>query len=312
MLVDIIYHIFGKFPLLYTLYRKLPILHRLYPLYKKSSAKLCFLYNKSFAKAINKEQIKRDLKKLGLKEGDIVLVHSSLSSIGYVEGGADVVIDALLETVGNTGTVVVPTLTLSTEDFFQDNPPIFDPKKTPCYTGKIPEVFRQREDAVRSIHPTHSVAAIGPHAEYLTKDNQKSQTPCGEHSPFYELITLDGYLLVLGAPFANMPSFHVIEGKVSHFPIEVYKKEPVKARYIDNDGVEQTMMLKLHDPNVAMRRLEKNRKKEQEIFNYCVKRGIIKIGCIGKAKSYLLKARDLEVALEELLSQGVTIYLPKG
>jgi len=303
--------IYRKFYLAYILYEKLYIVRRLYSQYRAILRKLKFFYTRIFVRKIGKEQIKNDLRRIGLKEGDVVLVHSTLSNIGYVHGGADTVIDALLETVGSTGTVIMPTLTFDARDFMQSNPPVFDPRETPCYTGKIPETFRQRRNAVRSLHPTHSVAAIGPHAEYLTKDNEKSQTPCGEHSPFYKLMELDGYLLVLGSPFTNMPSFHIIEDKVSHFSVEVYFKEPIKVRYVDNSGVEKTMMLKLHDPNVARRRLEKSKGKGQEIFDYCVKRGIIKSAYIGKAKSYLLKARDLEMALEELLSQGITIYLPE-
>ena len=92
---------------------------------------------------ITKEIIINGLKELGLKQGDTVLVHSSLSSFGYVDGGADTVIDALLETVGKEGTVLVPTLTGS-EHLSAENPPVFDVRNTPCWTGKIPETFRKR------------------------------------------------------------------------------------------------------------------------------------------------------------------------
>lgn len=303
--------IYRKSRLVYLLFEKLPIVHSLYRFYIKLARKPGFFYNKYFVKALDKEKLKHDLKELGLKEGDIVLVHSSLNRIGHVKGGGDTVIDALLETVGNTGTIAVPTLTFAPRDFMQDNPPIFNPKETPSETGKISEIFRQRENAIRSIHPTHSVAAIGPHAEYLTKDNEKSQTPCGEHSPFYKLIELDGYLLVLGSPFTHMPSFHVIEDKVPNFPVNVYEGQPAEARYIDNDGVERNMTVKVHDPNVARRRLEKSKEKGQEIYDYCVKCGIVKTTHVGKGKSYLLKARDFEFALEELLAKGITIYLPE-
>ena len=132
---------------------------------------------------LTKEDIKRGLKKLGLKKGDLVLVHSSLSSFGYVVGGANTMIDALLETVGHKGTVVVPTLTGS-EKLSVNNPPVFDPENTLCWTGKIPETFRKRKEAIRSLHPTHSVAAIGAMAKELLRDHEKSITPCGESSPY--------------------------------------------------------------------------------------------------------------------------------
>jgi len=87
-----------------------------------------------------------------------VLVHSSLSSLGCVEGGADAVIDALLDVLGPGGTLVVPTLT-GTESLSAENPPRYDPDATPCWTGRVPETLRRRPGAMRSLHPTHSVAA---------------------------------------------------------------------------------------------------------------------------------------------------------
>ena len=62
--------------------------------------------------SVSKSDIIQSLKELGLRQGDIVLVHSSLKSFGYVEGGADTVIDAFLEVVGETGTLVMPTLSI--------------------------------------------------------------------------------------------------------------------------------------------------------------------------------------------------------
>jgi aminoglycoside 3-N-acetyltransferase len=183
--------------------------------------------------------------------------------------------------VGNTGTVLVPTLTFGAKELLADNPHVFDPKRTPCYTGRIPEVFRQRKDAVRSVHPTHSVAAIGPHTGYLIQDAEKSQTPCGRNSPFYKLIELDGYILLLGTAFESITSGHVIEDVVPDFPVEVYLKEPVNVRYLNNNGVEKTMMFKLHDPKVAIRRMGNRKEKREEIFGHCLKRGIIKTGYIG-------------------------------
>ena len=103
---------------------------------------------------VSKSDIEKRLREIGIKEGDKLLVHSSLSSFGYVEGGADTVIDALIESVGFEGTVLVPTLTGSAE-LSPQNPPVFDVLISPCWTGKILESFRSRKNARRSYHPTH-------------------------------------------------------------------------------------------------------------------------------------------------------------
>ena len=93
--------------------------------------------------SLSKDAIVRDLQDLGVLPGSLILVHSSLRSLGWVEGGAETVIDALLEAVAPKGTVLVPTLTGSAQ-LSPENPPVFDPTTSSCWTGVIPEAFRQR------------------------------------------------------------------------------------------------------------------------------------------------------------------------
>lgn len=145
---------------------------------------------------VTHEMIGSALAAAGLGQGHTILVHSSLSSLGYVQGGADTVIDALLALVGDSGTVLVPTLTGTALDA-KDNPPAFDVSTTPCWTGLIPETFRQRDKAVRSVHPTHSVAAIGAAAHDLTKDHIDSITPCDDLSPYGKLAQMANSTIVL-------------------------------------------------------------------------------------------------------------------
>lgn len=130
---------------------------------------------------VRMENIKAGLTKLGLKKGDTVGVHSSLGSFGYVEGGADTVIDALLETVGKRGNIVMSTHSANLSDdkrtpemvaigiswLFKILP--YDPDKTPVTTGIIPETFRKRKGVIRGLHPSLSIAATGPKAKILSE-----------------------------------------------------------------------------------------------------------------------------------------------
>lgn len=160
---------------------------------------------------ITKDDICAGLRQMGLRPGFQVLAHSSLSSFGYVEGGAEAAIEALLESISPGGTVLVPTLTGS-EALSPANPPVFDPQNTPCWTGLIPETFRHRPDAVRSLHPTHSVAAIGPDAAALTAEHVDSLTPCDELSPYGKLAqSARGYILLIGVDHESNTTFHHIE-----------------------------------------------------------------------------------------------------
>ena len=131
----------------------------------------------------SREIILNDLKALGIKEGDVLIVHSSLSSMGNVEGGANTVIEALTDALGAEGTLLFPAFTYREVN----ESGCYDHNNTPVCVGTIPETFRKMEGVVRSLHPTHSVAARGKYAVEMTKDHEKSDTPMGEGSPYRKL-----------------------------------------------------------------------------------------------------------------------------
>jgi len=149
--------------------------------------------------------IKAGLIDLGLTVGDTVLVHSSLKSFGQVDGGAEAVIDALLEVVGERGCIVVPTLTLGASE----SPLIFDVINSPSTSGLVTNVFRQRHEAFRSLHPTSSAAAIGWAADELTRYH--TDTPCDLPSPYGQVYLRGGYCLFLGVTWSCNTMFHVAE-----------------------------------------------------------------------------------------------------
>lgn len=234
-------------------------------------------------RTVNRDIIQKDLEKIGLKIGDVVLVHSSLSKIGWVDGGADTVIDALLASVGDEGTILVPTLTGSSE-LSPQNPPFFDVRNTPCWTGKIPETFRKRSNAIRSLHPTHSIAAIGRMAEELAEGHENTLTPCGKNSPYDKLASLpNGKILLLGVDLESCTSFHHAEeiaGVSYHM-----QDQPTEATMLDREGLERKMKLYLHKYG-SWRQFEIMR----ETF---LQAGIMRTGKIGEADSSLLLAKEI-------------------
>jgi aminoglycoside 3-N-acetyltransferase len=160
------------------------------------------------AAEVTRRDIADGLARLGVAAGDALLVHSSLSAFGWVEGGADAVIDALLESVGGDGTVLLPTHTW--RDVGRENP-VFDVRKTPGCVGRIPEVFRKREAAYRGLHPTHSCAGIGPMTRDLLRDHETQVTPCGSKSPYQRLMDCGGKIVFLGVTLFVNTSFHALE-----------------------------------------------------------------------------------------------------
>lgn len=140
-----------------------------------------------------------------------MLVHSSMKGLGYIDGGPSAVIEMLLDVVGPTGTVLFPTLTGTMADL-PDNPPHIDLVTTPCWTGLIPETARQRPDAVRSIHPTHSVVALGANQQQWTVGHELGTSPCDEMSPYYALMEIGGKILLLGGvDHESNTSLHCLE-----------------------------------------------------------------------------------------------------
>jgi aminoglycoside 3-N-acetyltransferase len=154
------------------------------------------------------DQITQAFREIGLKEGDTVLVHSALRTLGPVEGGADGVTDALLAAVGATGTVAVPTHTWST---VHNSQPVFHQTLSPSIVGTLTNVFRQRPEAVRGLHPTHSVAVIGPRAVEFVSNHELDDTPCSPTSPYGKLITWQGKVGFIGKGLECCTFFHCVE-----------------------------------------------------------------------------------------------------
>ncbi len=152
--------------------------------------------------------LKQDLLRLGVRPGGVLLVHSSLRALGRPPGGAAGVIDELLSILGPEGTLLMPALTY--ERVTPENP-VFDVRQTPSNVGVLAEVFRQQPGTRRSLHPTHSVCAVGRLAANLLKPHAADSTPCGPNSPFRRLAELDGQILMLGCGLEPNTSMHAVE-----------------------------------------------------------------------------------------------------
>jgi aminoglycoside 3-N-acetyltransferase len=178
------------------------------------------------ADPITVESMTSDLRALGVEAGQTVLVHGSLSSLGWVCGGAPAVVDALQRVVGEDGTIVMPThspgnmdpsnmenppVPESWYDTIRDRMPPYRPAVTPTQgMGAIAECFRSCPDVRRSSHPQHSFAAWGADAGFVTDDHSLEYS-LGEESPLARVYDLDGDVLFLGTTHATDTSLHLAE-----------------------------------------------------------------------------------------------------
>ncbi len=181
--------------------------------------------------------LKRDFKALGVNPGATIIMHSSLSKIGWTVGGSVSVIRALMQTITSEGTIVMPTFTSgNSEPSKWEHPPVpetwwntirkempaFDPKITPTRAmGTIVETFRRWPDVLRSDHPMSSFAAWGKNAKYITESHELIGD-LGERSPISRLYELDGQILLVGVTHENNSSIHLAEYR-SDFPGKKYQ-----------------------------------------------------------------------------------------
>lgn len=148
------------------------------------------------------------LEQVGVHPGMAVMVHSSLSAFGYVEGGEHSVIDALLHVLGRNGLLMMPTHTWGTVNVRQ---PVFHETLTPSIVGRVTEAFRKKPGVYRSLHPTHSVAATGNRAKEMLEGHERWSTPCSIDSPYGRLVAENGYVLFLGASLHSFTLMHAFE-----------------------------------------------------------------------------------------------------
>jgi len=230
------------------------------------------------ADKLTRADIVHGLRKLGLQLGDRMLVHSSLAALGDVDGGADTVIDALIEAVGPDGLVVVPTFACQLP---------FDRKTSTTPLGSIADQFWHRPNAFRSLHPTHSVAAIGRGAEELLRGHEKAPTAYGEGTPYHTLAVNSGRILLLGVDQDRNTTLHTAEALSG----AVYLSD-ITGAYVDDSGSEVTI------PIAAMAGPHRDFIGLDRLFR---ERGIMRIGRIGSAVCRLMDAGGiLDVAMEAL------------
>lgn len=257
---------------------------------------------------ITKEKLVQDLKKIGIKKGDSILVHCSLSKIGYVIGGAETIVSSLFEVIGEDGTLLFPTFPASArnKDYLEEHP-FFDIKNTPSQMGSVTEYFRKLDGVKRSFHPTDSVAAKGPLAEFYTNSHFGQPTPYNVNSPFRKLCAKNGKILMLGTTLNGAcTNLHTLEDAVE-FKFPVYCQKIFEVKMLDEDGIVSIMKTKVHDPNYSAKR---NCDALKPMFE---KEGVLVNGMIGEAKTMLIEANKmLEVMIKNYNERGVTMYTPYG
>lgn len=264
---------------------------------------------KKEAEVLTKSDLIKGFISAGIEKGDSLFIHSSLKGLGYIENGAIDIINALQEVVGEEGTLVFPTYSISLSMFDTVNDPdfVFDPDSSPSTVGRITNVFREMPGVVRSLHPTHSIAAWGKNAKYLTEDHYKAKSNFSVDSPFGKFLKLNGKIVGLGINYGNVTFYHTYEDHNLEKFNGVYLPNKYKAKMKNGDDVIETEIY-IHNPEFHKTRIEKDPKVEAFFANYFQTNNVSRTTPIGQGEMWWINAEDMMRHLGLLYDQGKTIY----
>ncbi|KQX48831.1 MULTISPECIES: AAC(3) family N-acetyltransferase [unclassified Paenibacillus] len=241
--------------------------------------------------ALTKQSLVESFRRLGIQNGTHLVIHSSLRSLGSIDGGAETVLDALLECIGKNGLLMGPTFTYNND--------IFDPEATPGRTGMLNEVLRMRRDAVRSHHPTHSVAAIGKDAAKFC-DGHHEVPGLGIDSPMDRMAKAGGGILLLGVGHTSNSTVHVGES-YAHVPYLDIPFNPGWPSLIPIVGAIQREVNITEYPGCS---------RAFGVIEASLRmRGVIRDGLIGKGLVQWMAGQDVISAVTDLLERNAAELL---
>lgn len=239
-----------------------------------------------------KEDLKEQLRQMGLKPTDTVLIHSSMKAVGEVEGGADTVLDAWMEYFSE-GLLLLPTHTWRQ---MGESYPVFDPDTEESCVGLLTNLFRKRPGVVRSLHPTHSMAAFGKHAAEYVAGEENNNTPCTPGGCYDRLRSVGGKILLVGVGHERNTFIHSVEevlnvpNRLTDKPYLFYVKLP--------DGTKKPVYMRRHYNPVQPHISEDFVKLEQAFFD----REVAKRAGFGAASCILCDAKGVFEVTRQVLA----------
>jgi len=250
------------------------------------------------ARRIGREELARQFRALGIDPGDVLWVHSSLSSIGHVEGGPNTVVAALLDALGDQGNLVMPCF-YNAFVFRSPDKPAFNRDTSPSQVGAVSEALRKWPGAVRSESPTHSVVALGPLKERITAGH-KHVTPYGRSSPFGTLYDMDAKIMFLGCGLGPNSFLHAFEDWK-----DVPYLQPEDVRATDENG--NTIVVHMEKEPMGDR--DFYRSNDSKIARRLFAAGLLKEGRVGMAQVFLTSAKAMGDLVMKALDEEPDILL---
>lgn len=250
---------------------------------------------------ITADMLREELIRMGLKCTDSVMVHSSMKAIGDVCGGADKVVDTFMDYFSD-GLFMTPAHTWKQ---MSETYNVFDPGKEPACVGIIPNIFLKRPGVVRSLHPTHSIAAYGKCADEYVKGDDTFDTPCNPKGCFGRLRDIDAKILLIGVTHAKNTYIHSIEESMD-IP-ERFTPKPTTFFIKLSDGSLKEVSMYRHY-NKKMAHISESFDK---LMDYYYEKNVAKSVRFGDADCILCDARGLYDVTVEVLKAQPDYFIPE-
>lgn len=252
---------------------------------------------------VSKEEIENVMEQIDF-DHDIML-HTSTLNIGHIAGGVKFVTDAILSHIDlSRHTLVVSALPFfgSFSEYLDTNP-VFDVRTAPIAMGAINERIAALPEAIRSVHPTHSVVAVGKDADTYISGHHLGNTPFGPYSPYHKLIKNRAKIILFGATMDNITLIHAVEDAIGEMhPVkDIYTPEVYALKCIDNKGDEIMVTTRCHNPRRAAFRRD-------IMLNDGLRKGYIKQWKVGDGYIREIDAYEYAANYIEKMKGGQNLY----
>jgi aminoglycoside 3-N-acetyltransferase len=240
-------------------------------------------------------------REVGITPGSTLIFHSSIKSIGWVDGGAQAIADALLDAVGREeGTLVSPTFTLARP---AEEIPVLDPAVDGCDTGAINAAVMRYPTARRTAAMSHSMAVVGRHQAEIC-DIPPEKCPIGSAGAFGKLMELDAWILLLGVAYTHCTAGHFAE-YLCDVPFRTRVYAPAQIR--EGDGTLRRTTLELYGPKAGVEYPVRDFNRAGKMLE---ESGRVTVATLGNAVLRLFRMRDFVSLIQEYWAQGDYILSP--
>ena len=253
-------------------------------------------------------ELETALRRLGIADGDAIMMHSSFRNLNGFTGEPQNVIDCILDIVGPQGHLFMMSMPYggSAREYLDQGKP-FDVRRTPSHMGLLSESFRRRKGVVRSANPLHPVLAWGPRAEWLVAGHEDLAYSCGRNSPFEKMLELDTKALLFDVDLSVLTFAHYLEDAFQDSaPVKVYADDPVHTIIVDRSGERRQVQVFPYSPEAGRQR------NFSVLYDEMLRRGLVRSDRVGNTWLQLVGLRAVMACGTDLLKRRIHIYGQPG